>query len=112
MGGNDNCTHTYCPYCGNKVIPLKRNELIEVLRRVIQEEIYKVNSGNKKNYISKLLTMSQVIELTGCSRSLIYLRMSEGAFPRPVKTGLRNARWLEEHIYQWLEKKKRDSFNK
>lgn len=101
------CVNGYCANCGNKVVPLKINELIEVLRRVIQEEIYKVNTRSKKSDIPKLLTLSEVISLTGCSRSLIYLRMTEGSFPRPIKTGMRKVRWLEEHIYQWLEKLKR-----
>ena len=39
---------------------------------------------------------------TGLSRSTIYLRISQGTFPRPVSLGGRAVGWVEEEIQSWL----------
>jgi prophage regulatory protein len=39
---------------------------------------------------------------TGLSRSTIYLRVSEGTFPRPVSLGERAVGWIESEISDWL----------
>jgi prophage regulatory protein len=39
---------------------------------------------------------------TGLSRSTIYLRISEGRFPKPVSLGGRAVGWVEEEITDWL----------
>lgn len=39
---------------------------------------------------------------TGLSRSTIYLRLSEGRFPAPVKLGGRAVGWVESEIQAWL----------
>jgi prophage regulatory protein len=36
------------------------------------------------------------------SRSTIYLRVSQGTFPRPVSLGGRAVGWLEDEIQSWL----------
>jgi prophage regulatory protein len=51
----------------------------------------------------KVLRLPAVKARTGLSRSTIYLRISEGAFPRPVKLGVRAVGWLEAEIEDWLE---------
>lgn len=51
----------------------------------------------------KMLRLPSVIELTGLSRSSIYLRMSNNEFPRSVSLGGRAIAWLEEDINKWLE---------
>lgn len=53
----------------------------------------------------KMLRLPTVIELTGLSRSSIYLRMSKDEFPQSVSLGGRAIAWLEEDINQWLELK-------
>jgi len=51
-----------------------------------------------------ILRRKQVEARTGLSRSTIYLRVSEGTFPRPVRLGGRRAvGWIESEIQQWLE---------
>ena len=53
----------------------------------------------------KILRLSQVKEITGLSRSTIYLRMSEGSFPKKIDLGARAIGWLSSEINQWIEEK-------
>jgi prophage regulatory protein len=50
-----------------------------------------------------ILRLPVVKARTGLSRSTIYLRISEGTFPRPVSLGGRAVGWVESEIQQWLE---------
>ena len=49
-----------------------------------------------------ILRRKQVEKRTGLSRSTIYLRIQEGAFPMPVNLGARAVGWLENEIEAWL----------
>ncbi len=53
----------------------------------------------------KILRLPSVIELTGLSRSTIYLRVSKGEFPAPVSLGGRAVGWVEDEVIQWLVEK-------
>ena len=51
-----------------------------------------------------LLIRRPEVELrTGLSRSTIYLWMSRGLFPQPVRLGTRLVAWRESDIAPWLE---------
>lgn len=50
-----------------------------------------------------ILRLPQVMARTGLSRSTIYLRISQGRFPRPISLGPRAVGWIKEEIDQWLE---------
>lgn len=50
-----------------------------------------------------ILRLPAVIERTGLSRSTIYLRVSQGSFPKPVSLGERAVGWLESEIQTWLQ---------
>ncbi|TMA93746.1 MAG: AlpA family transcriptional regulator [Deltaproteobacteria bacterium] len=52
-----------------------------------------------------ILRLPEVKKSTGLSRSTIYLRVSQGAFPKPVSLGGRAVGWLEAEIQQWLERR-------
>jgi prophage regulatory protein len=52
---------------------------------------------------SSILRLPAVVKMTGLSRSSIYLRISSGAFPRPVSLGARAVGWRESDINAWLE---------
>lgn len=52
-----------------------------------------------------ILRLPEVIARTGLSRSSIYLRISNGEFPRSVSLGGRAVGWLENDIEQWLVEK-------
>jgi prophage regulatory protein len=49
-----------------------------------------------------ILRLPAVKTRTGLSRSTIYLRVSQGTFPRPVHLGGRAVGWVEEEIQSWL----------
>ena len=50
-----------------------------------------------------ILRRKEVEARTGLSRSTIYLRIQERAFPRPINLGGRAVGWLENEIEEWLE---------
>jgi prophage regulatory protein len=45
-----------------------------------------------------ILRLSTVKVRTGCSRSTIYLRISQGLWPRPVRLGARSVGWPESEV--------------
>jgi prophage regulatory protein len=48
-----------------------------------------------------LLRLSDVCSLVRISRSTIYLRISDGSFPAPVRVGKRSVRWRGEDVDAW-----------
>ncbi len=51
-----------------------------------------------------ILRLPIVKARTGLSRSTIYLRVSQGCFPKPVYLGGRAVGWIESEIEDWLER--------
>ena len=49
-----------------------------------------------------VLRLPVVKARTGLSRSTIYLRVSQGAFPAPVSLGGRAVGWIEAEVDAWL----------
>ena len=54
---------------------------------------------------TKFLRLKSVIELTGLSRSTIYLMMSEGRFPNSISIGSRAIAWTDNEVKEWIEHK-------
>ncbi|MCU7931386.1 MAG: AlpA family transcriptional regulator [Candidatus Thiodiazotropha sp. (ex Codakia rugifera)] len=54
--------------------------------------------------VTTILRLPAVKARTGLSRSTIYLRISEGNFPKPVSLGGRAVGWVEIEIQAWLER--------
>ena len=54
--------------------------------------------------IKKIYRLPDVINMTGLSRSSIYLRVSTDEFPKPVKIGRRAIGWPEDSIIAWQAK--------
>jgi len=52
--------------------------------------------------VTAILRLPAVKGRTGLSRSTVYLRVSEGTFPRPVNLGGRAVGWIESEIDEWL----------
>lgn len=50
----------------------------------------------------RILRRPDVEARTGLSRSTIYLMMSRGEFPKPVRLGQRAVGWPEVIISEWL----------
>jgi len=56
------------------------------------------------NSVISILRLPAVQARTGLSRSTIYLRISEGRFPKPVSLGGRAVGWVEAEINVWLNR--------
>ncbi|WP_341372006.1 AlpA family transcriptional regulator [Vibrio parahaemolyticus] len=52
-----------------------------------------------------LLTLKEVMHLTGLRRSSIYKFMEEGYFPKSVSIGGRSVMWSEEDVQSWILKR-------
>jgi prophage regulatory protein len=50
----------------------------------------------------KILRPPTVLDRTGLSRSSVYLRVTEGRFPRPVSLGARAVGWIETEVEEWI----------
>jgi prophage regulatory protein len=58
----------------------------------------------------QILRLPQVKNQTGLSRSSIYLRISEGSFPKQVGLGGgRAVGWLESDIQNWIKQRLAES---
>ncbi|MCW8331947.1 AlpA family transcriptional regulator [Photobacterium sp. SDRW27] len=55
--------------------------------------------------IIKLITLREVIALTGLSRSTIYKYINENRFPQQIPVGDRAVRWDEEEVQSWINSK-------
>jgi prophage regulatory protein len=49
-----------------------------------------------------ILRLPVVKNRTGLSRSTIYLRISQGTFPKQISLGGRAIGWIEQEIEAWL----------
>ena len=54
------------------------------------------------NLSQKLLRLPEVKATTGLSKSSIYARISEGAFPKQIPLGPRIVVWVESDIQDWI----------
>lgn len=50
----------------------------------------------------RILRLPNVLDRTGLSRSIVYLRVTEGRFPRPVSLGARAVGWIETEVEEWI----------
>ena len=58
-----------------------------------------------------MLRLPTVKSRTGLSRSSIYLRISEGTFPKQILLGKRTIGWVESEIEAWLSNQIEQSRN-
>jgi prophage regulatory protein len=61
------------------------------------------------NMATAILRLPSVKTRTGLSRSTIYLRVSQGMFPKPVSLGGRAVGWLESEIEGWIAERVKSS---
>lgn len=59
--------------------------------------------------MDRLMTRAEVEEAVGVSRSTIYELMRRDQFPRPLKIGPRNVRWVENEVAAWLQSRPRSN---
>jgi prophage regulatory protein len=66
--------------------------------REIRMQLYQWGNGMPR----KILRLPVVLDRTGLSRSTVYLRVTEGRFPRPVSLGARAVGWIETEVEEWI----------
>ena len=57
---------------------------------------------------SRFMRLTEVVQLTGVSRSTIYRWMATGEFPKQVSLGSNTVAWLEAEIEDWIQQKRMD----
>lgn len=55
---------------------------------------------------AKLLSLKQVSDLLGLSKTQIYRLMNLGDFPRPLKLSERSVRWPVDDVNAWVDSKR------
>jgi prophage regulatory protein len=50
-----------------------------------------------------ILRLPDVVGRTGLSRTVIYRRIADGTFPKPVALGQRAIGWRESDIIDWID---------
>ena len=48
------------------------------------------------------MSMEEVADMFGISKSTIYAKMRSGDFPLPIKTGQRGIRWRTDELMAWI----------
>lgn len=52
--------------------------------------------------MATILKLEEVIQRTGKKRSTIQADSKTGAFPAPIKTGIKSVGWIESEIDEWI----------
>jgi prophage regulatory protein len=55
------------------------------------------------NAPKRFLRLPAVIDLVGIKRTVIYQRIKDGTFPKPVQIGARAVAWDEEELAKWQQ---------
>jgi prophage regulatory protein len=63
------------------------------------------------NMVNKILKLNEVIGGVKLSRSSIYLKISKGEFPKPIKLSDRAIGWVESEIDEWIDEQIQKSRN-
>ena len=50
----------------------------------------------------RIIRMADVQARTGLARSPIYVRVSDGSFPQPIRLGARAVGWIESEVDAWI----------
>ena len=53
--------------------------------------------------LMRLLRFAEVVELTGFARSKLYRMIADGAFPPPLKIGVKSVRFRDDDIHAWID---------
>jgi len=60
----------------------------------------------KKPDTPRILKRKEVERLTTLAGSTIYLRISQGTFPKPIRLGSKRAvGWIETEVLEWINKR-------
>ena len=62
-------------------------------------------SEQRTNPPTRFLRLPEVQARTGLSRGMIYVRLDQGRFPRPVSLGTRAVGWIEAEVDEWIRER-------
>lgn len=51
----------------------------------------------------RFIRLPEVESVTGCKKSTIYLLISQGKFPKPLRLSARMVVWPETAVLQWVQ---------
>lgn len=51
----------------------------------------------------KILRLKQVLEITGLSRSTLYLYIQHQQFPSQIQLGPKRVGWVEDEVVGWIK---------
>ncbi|NOI12795.1 helix-turn-helix transcriptional regulator [Vibrio hepatarius] len=57
------------------------------------------------NTAIRLIRLSEVLAMTGLSRSSMYRSIEEKQFPEQVQLGGRSVAWVESEVQEWISQK-------
>lgn len=57
----------------------------------------------------RLIRMPDVLNITGCQKSTIYLMIEKGQFPAPVRISKKYVAWPESAVLQWVQDRINDA---
>jgi len=60
-------------------------------------------SSKIQNTEHQIIKLPSVISMTGISRTSIYNRIEEGAFPKQINLGERSVGWVKSEILEWID---------
>ena len=52
--------------------------------------------------VDRLLSLPEVLELTGVGKTKVYMDVKSGVFPAPVKVGVKSVRWRASELAEWM----------
>lgn len=53
----------------------------------------------------KILRLPEVIDMTGLSRSTIYVLIGKEKFPTSISLSARSVGWIEQEVEEWIQKR-------
>jgi len=72
------------------------------LKEFVVDQQNKLDKQKPINNYKTLYKLEEVMNLTGLSRSSIYLQVKNKEFPQPIKMGKRAIRWEHDNIEDWM----------
>ena len=60
-------------------------------------------AAEQQSPFGAMLSISQVVELSGLSRTTIWRRIRCGSIPPPLKLSANRVGWPDHIIYEWLD---------
>lgn len=64
-----------------------------------------VQTNSSRDEMDSILRLRDVLRICGASRSSIYLWVSAGIFPPPIKIGARAVGWRRSAVQKWLDER-------